>query len=263
MKRSKSDYRIQTVDNAFRVVEEFEADEEIGVTELSRRLSLHKNNVFRILATLEGRGYVEKCSCSDRYRLGVASLRLAQVAGRRRSLVRLGRAVLEELSCATGETAHLATLRCFEVVHLDGERPDQLVGTVLRVGMRLPAHCTALGKVLLASLDGAALERFDRERIQRGGLARRTDETITDREKLLEHLHMVASQGYALDAEECAPGLCCVAAPVYDAGGVAVAALSVSGPSFRLGPKELAERAVPRAVAAAEALSRQLGYTGA
>ena len=76
MKRPKSDYAIQTVDNAFRLLEAFRGDEELGVTELSRRLGLHKNNVFRLLATLEGRGYVEQSPASDRYRLGVSCAQL-------------------------------------------------------------------------------------------------------------------------------------------------------------------------------------------
>lgn len=261
MKRSKSDYRIQTVANAARLMLEFEGEEELGVTELSRRLALHKNNVFRILATLEEAAFVEKSPASDRYRLGVSGMRLGQVCRKRRSLVRLGRAVLEDLASATGESAHLGTLRDFEVVHVDGEQPEQLVGSALRLSMRLPSHCTALGKVLLASLEAAQFERFDRGWLQTGALARRTEETIVDREKLLEHLHMVASQGYALDAEECAPGLCCAAAPVYDASGTVVAALSVSGPSFRLGPNALAEHVVPKVIAAAEGLSRQLGHS--
>lgn len=263
MKRSKSDYRIQTVANSMNLLEQFADEEELGVTELSRRLELHKNNVFRILATLEERHYVEQCPGSDRYRLGVRCLHLGLAVGRTRNLTRLGRTAVEALARETGECAHLATLRNGEVVHLDGEEPDQLVGTVLRVGRRLDPHCTALGKALLAFAEPAILERFDRERIREHGLPAPTGATITDREKLFEHLHMVASRGYALDEEECADGLCCAAAPVYDGRGVVVAALSVSGPSFRLAPEVLAERVVPRVVAAAEELSRQLGYSGA
>jgi len=87
MRREKSDYSIQAVDNVFRLLEEFDADEEIGVTELAERLRLHKNNVFRILATLTTRGYVEKNEETDRYRLGPACLVLGQAYSRRRSLL--------------------------------------------------------------------------------------------------------------------------------------------------------------------------------
>jgi DNA-binding IclR family transcriptional regulator len=260
MKRPKSDYVIQTVTNAMRVLEAFRDEEELGVTELSRRLDLHKNNVFRLLATLEEKGYVEQHAGTERYRLGVACLELGQVCARNRTLARHARGVLEEIARSTGESTHLGALSDFEVVHLDGEQSDgALVQTGLRVGRRLDAHCTALGKVLLACGDPAGLARFDREWIAGRGLPAHTDATITDREKLLEHLRAVAGQGWAVDLEECAPGLCCAAAPVYDATGRLAGALSISGPTFRLGGA-LEQDTVPRILEAAATLSRRLGH---
>jgi DNA-binding IclR family transcriptional regulator len=263
MKRSKSDYSIQTVANALRLLREFRRDEELGVTELSRRLALHKNNVFRLLATLEEQGYVEQCRGSERYRLGVACVELGRAYLRAGGLTRLARPELEALARETGETAHLATLdHRFRVVHLDGLASDQLIGTVLRVGRSLDAHCSALGKALLASSESAALERFDRERIGSGGLPQRTAATIVDREKFFEHLRTVAGQGYAVDQEECASGLCCAAAPVHDHDGTVAGAISVSGPAFRLDERALHDRAAPLVVAAAQRLSVRLGWPG-
>ncbi len=258
MKRPKSEYAIQTVNNALVLLEAFREDEELGVTELARRLGLHKNNVFRLLATLEQKGYVEQ-SPNDRYRLGVRCLELGQAFARTRSLVRLARPKLEGLMRSLGESTHLGALRDFEVVHLDGQQPDQLVLTGLRLGLRLPAHCTALGKVLLACADSEVHTHYDREVASRRGLAQRTQATITDRDKLFEHLHAVASQGFATDIEECERGMVCGAAPVQDASGHVVAALSVSGPACRLDPDHLHREVVPAVRAAAEELSRQLG----
>jgi DNA-binding IclR family transcriptional regulator len=262
MKRSKSDYAIQTVTNALRVLEAFRDKEEIGVTELSRRLGLHKNNVFRLLATLGDKGYVEQCADSDRYQLGVRCLELGYTYRRSGGLLRHARGILEGLAGVTGETAHLGTLQDFEVAHLDGEQPDQLVLTGLRVGRRLPVHCTALGKVLLGCGDRLLRERFDRGRVPNGTLGARTAATITDRDKFFEHLRSVASQGFALDLEESEPGLCCAAAPVFAASGRLVAALSVSGPAFRLDRDALLDQVVPILLSAADDLSRQLGYQG-
>jgi DNA-binding IclR family transcriptional regulator len=259
MRREKSEYSIQAVDNVFRLLEAFDADEEIGVTELAVRLKLHKNNVFRILATLTTRGYVEKNEETDRYRLGPACLVLGQAYSRRRSLLVLARRSLRELAEATGESAHLGVLADFEVIHLDGEPSERLVATGLRVGRRLPAHCTALGKVLLGCADPKRLEAYDQELVARGRVAARTPATLVDREKLVEHLRAVRAQGYAIDLEECETGLCCASAPVYDAGGHLVAALSVSGPAFRLDPEQLAGVVVPEVVRSAEKLSRALG----
>ena len=257
MKRPRSDYVIQTVANALRLLEAFEDEEELGVTELSRRLALHKNNVFRLLATLEQQGYVEQCAASDRYRLGVRCLELGQAFARTRSLARLARPVLVELAQDCGESAHLGALRGFEVVHLDGEQPDRLVLCGARLGRTLPVHCTALGKVLIACGEPALLEAFDRE-LAGEALPGHTDDTLTDRDKLLEHLRGVAAQGYGLDLEECEQGLTCAAAPVY-AEGRLVAALSVSGPAFRLTEEALRSDILPRVLDAAESLTRQLG----
>jgi len=262
MKRSKSDYVIQTVTNALRVLETFREDQVLGVTELARRLDLHKNNVFRLLATLEENGYVEQVPGGDRYRLGLGCLELGHAFSRTRSLARHARTSLEELARSSGESAHLASLSDFEVVHLDGEQADKLVLTGLRVGKRLGAHCTALGKVLLACGDPAQLERYDREWIAGGELPAHTPATISDRDKFFEHLRSVAGQGFALDLEECETGLCCAAAPVHDASGRVVAALSVSGPAFRLSPTQLLDEVRPLVVRASQGLSRQLGYTG-
>ena len=259
MKRPKSEYAIQTVTNALVLLEAFREDEELGVTELARRLALHKNNVFRLLATLPQKGYVEQ-STNDRYRLGVRCLELGQAFARTRGLVRLARPRLESLVRSLGESAHLGALHDFEVVHLDGQQPDQLVLTGLRLGLRLPAYCTALGKILLACADPEVHELFDREVIARGGLEPHTPATITDREKFIEHLRAAAAEGFATDFEECAAGMCCAAAPVYDASSRVVAAISVSGPTCRLDSDALFRDVVPAVRAAAEDLSRQLGH---
>ncbi len=264
MRRSKSSYVIQTVANAFRLLEEFGgADGELGVTELSNRLGLHKNNVFRLLATLEQQDYVEQCAQTERYRLGRGCLALGQAFADTRGLVRFARPVLAKLAGEMNETAHLGVLSDYEVVHLAGERPDQLVGTSLRTGQRLAAHCTALGKALLAGKSAAALAQLDKERVRAGKLVAHTPATITDRDKFFEHLRTVASQGWALDLEECAPGLCCVAAPVHDASGSVVAALSVSAPIFRVSESRIHDEVLPRVSAAASELSLRMGHVAA
>jgi DNA-binding IclR family transcriptional regulator len=264
MRRSKSSYVIQTVANAFRLLEEFGGvDAELGVTELSNRLNLHKNNVFRLLATLEQQGYVEQCAQTERYRLGRGCLALGQAFADTRSLVRFARPLLAKLAEETRESAHLGVLSGYEVVHLDGERPEQLVGTSLRTGQRLAAHCTALGKALLAGKSAQALAQLDKERVRAGKLVAHTPATITDRDKFFEHLRTVASQGWALDLEECATGLCCVAAPVYDASGAVIAALSVSAPVFRVSETRIHDEVMPRVIAAANELSLRLGHVSA
>lgn len=260
MKKPKGDYAIQAVINAIRLLETFRDEEEQGVTPLAKRLDLHKNNVFRLLATLEQLGYIEQCAANDRYRLGVRSLELGQAFGRSRNLLRRTRPVIDQLVETCGESAHLGLLRDMQVVHVESRSPEQLVTTGTRIGRSLPAHCTALGKVLLACSPTGVREAFDRKVIAGGNLPKLTSATICDPAKFFEHLRSVAVRGHALDLEECEPGLCCAAAPIFDGEGQLVAALSVSGPCFRLSEERIHEEIVPLVVAAAEQLSRELGF---
>lgn len=258
MRRAKSDYSIQTVANALTLLEAFEHAETLGVSELSRRLALHKNNVFRLLATLEERGWIEQVPEGDRYRLGLRCLDLGQSFVRSRSLLREARAELAALAAESGETAHLAVLRGVEIVHLAGEQPDRLLLAGLRVGRRLPAYCTALGKALLGCSDDSVREAYDRS-VSDEMLVARTPSTVVDRIKLVEQWRAAASAGFAIDLEECEPGLCCAAAPVLDGMGRVVAALSITGPASRLPEATLLGGLAKRVVEHADALSTRLG----
>jgi len=258
MRRAKSDYAIQTVVNALRTLEAFESEAEVGVSELSRRLDLHKNNVFRLLATLEQKGYVEQVAANDRYRLGPACLRIGRAFAESRGIGAEARRILAELATRLGETAHLGVRQGPRVLHLEGHQAPGFVVTGLRVGTELPCHATALGKILIACGTPDRIGSYPRSG---ESLDRRTPNTIVDTEKLVEHLHGVANQGFALDIEECEPGLSCAAVPVLDGDGTLAAALSVSGPSFRLSPRKLEAEIVPALADAAARLSRALGFT--
>jgi DNA-binding IclR family transcriptional regulator len=262
MKRAKSDYSIQTVTNALALLEAFENEASLGVSELSRRLALHKNNVFRLLATLEERGFVEQEPGGDRYRLSLRCLELGGAFVRSRRLLREAQPLLDTLASELGESAHLAALSGFQVVHLAGAQSDQLLVAGMRIGRRLPAHATALGKALLAFSPEALRHAYD-EHVVSGGLVPRTSATLTDRMKLLEELHAVASRGVALDLEECERGVVCVAAPVVDGTGRLVAAISISGPRARLTEEALAGPVARHVAGCADSLSARLGSSAA
>ena len=248
--KPKSEYAIQTVLNALRMLEVFHTEPEMGVSDLARRLDLHKNNAFRLLATLELAGYMQQTQESDLYHLGPRCLELGHAFARSHTLISQARPILEELAETLGETAHLGVLRGDEVVHLDGVLPEQMVLTGLRVGERLPAHCTALGKALLAY---GGLEIVNRT------LDRHTDSTLVDPVKLADELRAIALQGYAPDLEEFVTGLRCVAAPVRDANSRVIAAISLSGPSFRLTEEAVHGEGARAVAAAATRLSQKLG----
>ena len=221
MQRAKSEYAIQTVTNALRVLEAFETDEQLGVTELARRLHLHKNNVFRLLATLEekrlGRAGRHRALSTRR---GVRAAR-PRLRARARSLTRHGRPALDALCRETGETAHLAVLRDFEVVHLDGEQAlGQLVRALApRRSAAAALHRARQGAARLRRAEHARALRPRDRREARQARARTERRRSSDRDKLIEHLRRVATQGFALDVEECERGVSCAAAPVFDATG--------------------------------------------
>ena len=286
--KPKSDYAIQTVTNALRMLEVFHNESEMGVSELARELGLHKNNAFRLLATLELAGYIQQTPATELYHLGPRCLELGRAFARSHTLMSQARPILEALANEVGETAHLGVLSGREVVHLDGVLPNQLVLTNLRVGNRVAAHCTAIGKALLAgeitnrsfrsrgaaadhgvaaAANGATGDSPIDSRVEAdffaseldGQLERYTDATLDDAAKLMDDLRVVQLRGYAVDLEEFAPGLRCVAAPIRDSSARVVAALSLSGPSNRLDEEALHGRAASAISAAASRLSSQLG----
>jgi len=259
-KKPKGEYAIQTVTNALRVLDAFHEADDFGVTELASRLHLHKNNVFRLLATLEQQGYVEQLKPSDRYRLGVRSFELGQAFFRGRSLHIHAHRYLEEVVAETGESAQLAIMRESAVVYIDGVMSDHLIATGPLTGRRLSIHSTAAGKILLGCGPDEVREEFDRNIVAKVGLEAHTPNTITDPHKFFEHIRSARVAGFALEIEESVVGLCCAAAPVYDSKGTVVAAISVAGPVFRIGEDDLLGRISRSVMGAAERLSRDLGY---
>jgi IclR family KDG regulon transcriptional repressor len=158
MKREKSNYMIQSVSHALDVIEELcKANGEVGVTELSKRLKLHKNNVFRLLATLELRGYVDQNKETEDYRLGVKALQMGQSYISQSTLVGRGTPILKELSEATGETVSLVTLQGGNVqfpISIESKRP---VKVAPRVAVSFPAKLNAAGRLLTAQLPDGVL----------------------------------------------------------------------------------------------------------
>lgn len=255
-KKSKTNYIIQAVSHALDLLEQFrDGVDELGVTELSRRLKLHKNNVFRLLATLETRNYIQQNPMTGNYRLGLKNLELGQTMIRQMGLLPQARPILERLSAQSNETAYIATMNDSYVVYMDVVESRHAVRVVTRLGAWLPAHCTAAGKVQLA------------DRLETGAdlclpdpLPPCTGRTIVDREALLQELWEASRLGYAMDDEEKDAGVRCISAPIRDYTGRVVGAVSVSGPVSRLTDRRLAQELIPQVQTAAGEISRRLGY---
>ena len=252
VRREKHDYRIQAVVHALDVLEQFAGDAELGVTELGTRLGLYKNNVFRVLATLESRGYVEQSRATERYRLGVKCLQLGRSYIQHTSLAQHARLVLREVVDACAETAYVAVRHQRTVVPVDVIEPEQAVRIVPPIGRSLPLYRTAAGKVHLAFEN-----RSDgRIRIPEGPDAERT---AADRERLAVELDRIARDGYALDTGEEIADVHTVAVPVRDHTRAVVGSLAISGPAYRMDEERLRRELVPLAVRAGHDLSGRLG----
>ena len=233
-----------------------ESEGEAGVTELARRLGLHKSTASRLLATLQRRGLVEQDEETGKYRLGLVIIRLAEKAERTLDLRGISMPELERLARLTHETTGVGILEgdaLLTVAQADG---PNLIAVGDWTGRSTPLHCVASGKVLMAAL-------AEREvlRIVRRGLGNHTDRTITELEPLLEELARIRRRGYATALGEYELGLNAVAAPVHDARGNVVAAVDIWGPAFRLTPRRIPELAA-QAREAAAAISLRLGGPG-
>lgn len=256
-KKDKSEYIIQAVSHALDLLEQFHDDvDELGVTELSKRLKLHKNNVFRLLATLESRGYIEQNKATENYRLGLKSLELGQTFIKQMGLLRQAKPILERIVQECNETAYVAIFKEGYVVYLDVVETGLTVRVVSRVGSRLPGYCTAAGKVHLAFMSDEELDLL----YPHDELKVYTPTTIPNKAALRRELKEIVEQGYALDNEELDLGVRCVACPIRDYTRRIVGAVSVSGPSMRFTDEREKKELIPLVLQAAEDLSTRLGY---
>ncbi|MCB0353972.1 MAG: IclR family transcriptional regulator [Bdellovibrionales bacterium] len=243
VKREKANYMIQSVSHAIDVLEELcQAGGEVGVTELSKRLKLHKNNVFRLLATLELRGYVEQNAQTEDYRLGVKSLELGQSYLMQNSLVQRATPVLRVLSADIGETASLAVLQNGIVqypISIESKRP---VKVSPRVGISFNAKESVVGRLLTAQLPDSVLAEI---------LVGNSPQDAAIKNQLNE----LRSNGQIVDRGAVEADVVTICQVVRGNGGAVIGALEVLAPQYRA----KIESIVPTIEEAAEKLSASLG----
>ena len=240
----------QAIDRAASLLRQVvDATDSVTFTELATSTGLAKSTTSRILLALERNGLIRR-EAGGAFRPGDAFVRYALRGNAETDLIGVARPNLERLGELTGETVNLGVVHQGMVEQIAQVDTRYVLGGTNWLGRSVPLHCTALGKVLLAS--GAAA-------LPAGRLARLTPRTITRRSELEADLSEVRRRGYAVTDEELEPGLIAVAAPVHRDGASAVAAISVSGPSTRFSPSRLAEVAA-QCMAEANVLSAVLGY---
>lgn len=227
---------LSSLEKAIRVLNTFKDKPELGVTEIGQILGLNKSNVFNILSTYEKMGFVEHNKQSQKYRLSFGVLELSHALLERIGIRNAAYPYMKELASVTGENVYLAILQGDCALYLDAASPTQHTYERSLSGETAPLYCTGIGKAMLAYLPEERLPQHLPET-----MTAYTDNTITDRQKLLRELEAIRQRGYSIDNMEHEFGIKCVGVPVLDRNGLAIAALSISGPSLRF-----SEETIPR-----------------
>jgi DNA-binding IclR family transcriptional regulator len=246
--------QVQSVDRALSILDLLARRGEVGVTDLALELDVHKSTAFRLVTALERRQLVEQVGDRGKYRLGLGVLRLAAATTGHLDVTRESRPVCARLALELGETVNVAILDSDAAINVLQEFGNAAIGSRNWIGRRTPLHATSSGKILLA-FAGPQL----REAVLGGPLERHTEHTLTDPRRLREQLDQAVRDGWAATVEELEAGLTAVAAAIRDGTGEVVAAISVSGPSYRLSPDSLAEVA-GRVMAAGAQISARMGH---
>ncbi|MFC5639062.1 IclR family transcriptional regulator [Streptomyces bullii] len=222
------DHSVQSVDRAVSILQVLAKQGPSGVTEIATALDIHKSTVFRLLATLESRGLVEQDTERGRYRIGYTMIELAAGASKVSDLSVLGHPICQELAAAVGDTVNIAIRDGNDVIGI-----DQAIGTSIMsidwVGKRTPIHATSAGKLFIAHMTPAEVaEIFAKPPEQY------TPHTIVDPVRLKAELETIRERGYSTSSEEQEIGLAAIAAPIHSLSGEIIAAVTLSGPTFRI-----------------------------
>ncbi len=248
---------VQSVDRAIQVLEILARLGEAGVTEVAADVGVHKSTASRLLSALEEREMVEQSQERGKYRLGFGVLRLASAVPGQLDVTHQSREVSERLAADLGETVNVAVLRSHFAVNVDQAKGPAAVSTQDWLGELTPLHATSSGKVLMAYLPEDARHAL----LEEAGLQRFTKRTVTSVDEVDRELELVVANGFAVAIEEFEEGLNAVAAPIRDHLGDVIAAISISGPVYRLNEAKARESAAAVISAAAE-ISWRMGYHG-
>ena len=233
------------------------ADTPLALAEIAAELGIVKSTLHGLISTLLDVGYVDQDAATGHYLLGFRLFEIGSTVSRKWNERKLSYPYMQELAEKTGETIHLAVLDDGEVLYINKQESSGSIRIVTDTGIKLPAHCTGVGKVLLSGLTPYEIKKITRKR----SMTRYTDTTITSLDKLMDELEKIRTQGYATDEQEFMEGLRCIAAPIYNHKGEITCALSIAGPSSRMRGEEY-EMKKQHLLKAAQEISKQMGYHG-
>ena len=227
----EADGTVQSLVRALRLLEVLaEDDEGYRLVDLAQRAGLSTSTTHRLLTTLEQKRFVQFDREANLWHVGVQSFAVGAAFGRRRNIATLAVPIMRRLRDQTGETVNLGLAEQGDVVFITQVESREVMRAMGRPGGRLPLACTAMGQAILAGMAEAQVSAY----LHKYGLPRLTPNSIARPGKLHEALEEVRRTGYAVDHEENAAGLRCVAAAVYNETAEPVAAVSIAGPTVRL-----------------------------
>lgn len=233
-----------------------EAEKPLGVSEIARRVGVHKSSVHRLLRTMVEYRYLEQHESTSQYWLGPQLSRLGQIASLHLELPKRARVHVERLSKLTGETTNLVKFHNETCLYLISIQTEQSIGTIARApGSTDPLYCTAAGQAMLAYLPTRRAENL----LQRVPLQAHTKNTLTHIDTILSRLETARSQGYAVDDGENDENVRCIGSPVFDQHCDVIGAVSISGPEFRVTDDFIA-RMAPAVIACAIDIAEAVGF---
>ncbi|MEW8958211.1 MAG: IclR family transcriptional regulator [Moorella sp. (in: firmicutes)] len=254
----EKEFHILSIEKSLKILEALAAaGEGLGLSELSRRLSLNKSTVYRMLTTFKVHGYVDQEPVTGKYTLGFKILELSSSLLERLDVRAVAHPFLKELAEKSGEVAHMVIRDGTEAVYIDKVEGNRTIRMYSQIGRRVALHSTAVGKAILAFLPPEEVEEIIGEK----GLPAFTPRTITSLTTLQAELAGVRERGYAVDDGENEEGIRCVGAPIFDHQGQVIAALSISGSVITVTLERLPILGLLVRRASGE-ISRRLGYKG-
>jgi DNA-binding IclR family transcriptional regulator len=255
---SSTNNAVQSIERAFQILDLLRDNRrEMRVNEIASEVGLNPPTVHRLLQTLICVKAVRQNPINKQYGLSPSMMSYAKAVLDQFDFVRIAHPFLGELSKTVGETAFLGILNDFDLVYVDHvDTLDHSLRMTPQIGRREYAHCTSLGKVLLAHLEPKELNLF----MARGSFPQKTENTLISPQALLGELDQIRKNGYAFDQEEAEYGICCVAAPVVGLEGRVIAAVSVSGPATRIRSKGMETFLREQVVSAASRINQAFLY---
>ena len=253
----KNRYSINSVLRALKILTAFSFEKASYTNkELSEELGLNKSTITALLSSLEEGEFLEKDPITREYRLTHRLYQLGRVYISQIDLRKVAIPPLTELAVAHNETVHIGFLNKHTVFNIDTIESTQTIGIRIIRDVPTDAHGSAMGKILLANLDQEELKEYFRT----AELKRHTPNTITSKTELRSHLERIRKNGYAIDDAELSDEVRCVAAPIFDNTARAVAAISISGPVFRMTREKIEKEYIAAVKKTAFKISQRLGF---